>query len=108
MPEEPEVWGLLALMELQASRLRARTGRDGAAVPLPAQNRARWDGVLIRRGLAALARAEALGGAEGRMRCRRRSRPAMPGRGGRRRRTGGGWRRSTTGCGRWRRRRSWS
>ena len=65
MPEDPEVWGLLALMELQASRLRARTGRDGAAVPLPAQNRARWDGVLIRRGLAALARAEALGGAEG-------------------------------------------
>ena len=52
-------------MELQASRLPARTGRDGAAVPLTEQNRARWDGVLVRRGLAALARAEALGGAEG-------------------------------------------
>ena len=65
MPGDPEVWGLLALMELQASRLPARTGRDGAAVPLTEQNRARWDGVLVRRGLAALARAEALGGAEG-------------------------------------------
>jgi RNA polymerase sigma factor (sigma-70 family) len=64
-PRDPEVWGLLALMELQASRLPARTGRDGALVPLPEQNRSRWDGVLVRRGLAALARAEALGGAEG-------------------------------------------
>ena len=65
MPEEPEVWGLLALMELQASRLAARIGPDGAAVPLPEQNRARWDRLLIGRGLAALARAEALGGAGG-------------------------------------------
>jgi RNA polymerase sigma factor (sigma-70 family) len=65
MPEDPEVWGLLALMELQASRLPARTGRVGEAVPLPEQNRGRWDRVLIGRGLAALARAEALGGAEG-------------------------------------------
>ncbi|MGK6354614.1 RNA polymerase sigma factor [Sphingomonas sp. DT-207] len=59
-PEEAEVWGLLALMELQASRLAARVGPDGAAIPLPEQNRARWDQLLIRRGLAALERAEAL------------------------------------------------
>jgi predicted RNA polymerase sigma factor len=65
MPADPEVWGLLALMELQASRLPARTRRDGAAVPLPEQDRGRWDRLLIRRGLAALARAEGLGGAEG-------------------------------------------
>jgi len=65
MPEEPEVLGLLALMELQASRLAARAGPDGAFVPLPEQNRARWDQLLIRRGLAALERAEALGGADG-------------------------------------------
>jgi RNA polymerase sigma factor (sigma-70 family) len=62
MPDEPEVLGLLALMELQASRLGARVGADGAIVPLPEQNRSRWDGLLIQRGLAALARAEALGG----------------------------------------------
>ncbi len=65
MPDEPEVFGLLALMELQASRFAARVGRDGSAVPLPEQNRARWDRLLIGRGLAALARAEALGGAGG-------------------------------------------
>lgn len=59
-PGEAEVWGLLALMELQASRLTARVGPDGAAIPLPDQNRARWDRLLIRRGLAALDRAEAL------------------------------------------------
>ena len=64
-PEEPEVSGLLALMEIQASRLAARTGADGALVPLPEQNRARWDRLQIRRGLAALDRAEALGGADG-------------------------------------------
>ncbi|WP_019013284.1 RNA polymerase sigma factor [Elioraea tepidiphila] len=64
MPEEPEVFGLLALMELQASRFAARTGPDGALVPITDQNRARWDWLLIRRGLAALARAEALGGAD--------------------------------------------
>src|SRR5580693_4815177 len=61
-PQDAEVFGLLALMELQASRLPARTGPDGALVPLPEQNRARWDRLLIRRGLDALARAEALGG----------------------------------------------
>jgi RNA polymerase sigma factor (sigma-70 family) len=63
MPEDAEVFGLLALMEIQASRLAARTGPDGAIVPLTEQNRARWDRVLIRRGLSALAHAEALGGA---------------------------------------------
>lgn len=63
--DEPEAHGLLALMELQASRMRARTGPDGAPVLLLDQNRARWDHVLIQRGLAALARAEALGGARG-------------------------------------------
>jgi RNA polymerase sigma factor (sigma-70 family) len=62
MPDDAEVSGLLALMEIQASRLSARTGPDGALVPLPEQNRGRWDQLLIRRGLAALARAEALGG----------------------------------------------
>ncbi|MFO1142296.1 MAG: DUF6596 domain-containing protein [Amaricoccus sp.] len=61
MPDEPEASGLLALMELQASRLPARTARDGAPVPLPEQNRARWDRQLILRGLAALSRAERLG-----------------------------------------------
>ena len=60
-PGESEVHGLVALMEIQASRLRARTGPTGEAVPLLEQNRGRWDHVLIQRGLAALARAEALG-----------------------------------------------
>ncbi|MGE5115869.1 MAG: RNA polymerase sigma factor, partial [Betaproteobacteria bacterium] len=64
-PREPEVQGLLALMEIQASRSRARTGPDGEPILLLEQNRARWDGLAIRRGLAALARAEALGGALG-------------------------------------------
>lgn len=61
MPEQSEVHGLVALMELQASRLRARTGASGEPVLLLRQNRARWDRVLIRRGMAALARAERLG-----------------------------------------------
>ena len=65
MPGEPEVLGLLALMEIQASRLAARAGPDGKFVPLTEQNRARWDQLLIRRGLNALARVEALGGAGG-------------------------------------------
>jgi RNA polymerase sigma-70 factor (ECF subfamily) len=60
-PDEPEVHGLVALMEIQASRLRARTGPDGQPVLLADQNRGLWDRVLIGRGLAALARAEALG-----------------------------------------------
>jgi RNA polymerase sigma-70 factor (ECF subfamily) len=63
LPDEPEVHGLLALMELQASRLRARTGPDGAIVTLLDQDRGRWDQLLIHRGLAGLARAEQLGGA---------------------------------------------
>ena len=65
MPGEPEVFGLLGLMEIQASRLAARIGPDGSAVALPEQNRARWDRLLIRRGLASLARAEQLGGGDG-------------------------------------------
>jgi len=65
MPAEPEVHGLVALMEIQASRSRARLGPAGEPVLLLDQNRARWDHVLIRRGLAALERAEALGGARG-------------------------------------------
>ncbi|MER8404317.1 sigma-70 family RNA polymerase sigma factor [Mesorhizobium sp. M0959] len=62
MAEDAEVFGLLALMEIQASRLPARIGPDGALLTLTEQNRARWDQLLIRRGLDALARAEALGG----------------------------------------------
>jgi RNA polymerase sigma factor (sigma-70 family) len=64
-PTEAEVLGLVALMEIQASRTRARVGPSGEPVLLLDQNRARWDQLLIRRGLAALARAEALGGARG-------------------------------------------
>jgi RNA polymerase sigma factor (sigma-70 family) len=64
-PREPEVHGLLALMELQASRFAARVDAHGEPVLLAAQDRARWDVARIRRGLAALARAEALDGAEG-------------------------------------------
>ena len=60
VPREPEVHGLVALMELQASRTGARIGPDGQPILLLAQNRGRWDRVLIGRGLAALERAEAL------------------------------------------------
>ena len=59
-PAEPEVHGLVALMEIQASRFAARRGPDGEPVLLLEQNRARWDHLLIRRGLAALERAQAL------------------------------------------------
>ncbi|MGW6678698.1 RNA polymerase sigma factor [[Kitasatospora] papulosa] len=65
MDREPEVHGLAALLELQASRTRARTGTDGTPLLLAEQNRARWDHLLIRRGFAALERAHALGGAPG-------------------------------------------
>jgi RNA polymerase sigma factor (sigma-70 family) len=65
MPREPEVHGLVALMEIQASRAGARTGPSGEPVLLLDQDRARWDRLLIRRGLAALERAQRLGGAEG-------------------------------------------
>ncbi len=61
-PDEAEVHGLVALMELQASRLRARTGPSGEAIRLFDQNRGRWDQLLIRRGLRALERAEQAGG----------------------------------------------
>ncbi len=64
-PEEPEVHGLVALLELQASRLRARTGPAGEPILLLDQDRARWDRVLIQRGLASLRRAEELGGTLG-------------------------------------------
>ena len=64
MPAEPEVHGLVALMEIQASRSRARLGPAGEPVLLLDQNRALWDQVLVRRGLAALERAETLGGAQ--------------------------------------------
>jgi RNA polymerase sigma factor (sigma-70 family) len=64
-PDEPEVHGLVALMELQSSRLTARVDADGMPVLLLDQDRSRWDPLLIRRGLDALARAEELGGALG-------------------------------------------
>ncbi len=65
VPKEPEVNGLVALMEIQASRSRARVGPSGEPVLLLDQDRGRWDYVLVRRGLAALERAEELGGALG-------------------------------------------
>lgn len=65
VPDEPEVHGLVALMEIQASRLRARVGPGGEPILLLDQDRARWDHLLIRRGFAALERAESLGGALG-------------------------------------------
>jgi RNA polymerase sigma factor (sigma-70 family) len=65
VPGESEVHGLVALMEIQASRARARVGPNGEPVLLLDQDRRRWDQVLVRRGLAALARAEALEGAFG-------------------------------------------
>src|SRR5947209_6754562 len=63
MPHEPEAHGLVALMEIQASRLRARVGPSGEPIRLLDQNRAQWDQLLIRRGLAGLELAEKLGGA---------------------------------------------
>jgi RNA polymerase sigma-70 factor (ECF subfamily) len=65
MPQEPEVHGLVALLEIQASRLRARVGPAGEPILLLSQDRARWDQLLIRRGVAALERAEQLSGALG-------------------------------------------
>ena len=65
MPGESEVHGLAALMEIQASRTRARIGPKGEPILLPDQNRAHWDQLLIRRGLSALERAERLGGIDG-------------------------------------------
>jgi len=65
MPAEPEVHGLVALMEIQASRSRARTKPNGEPILLLEQDRSRWDRLLIRRGLTALDRAERLGGTQG-------------------------------------------
>ena len=65
VPHEPEVHGLVALMEIQASRIRARVGPSGEPILLLDQNRLRWDQLLIRRGLVALERAEKLGAALG-------------------------------------------
>lgn len=65
MPAEPEVHGLVALMEIQASRMPARLSPAGLPVPLPEQNRGRWDQLLIRRGFTALLRAERLNGPPG-------------------------------------------
>jgi len=66
VPGEPEVLGLVALMEIQASRARARVGPSGEPVLLLEQDRSRWDQLLVRRGLAALEKAYALGGSPGR------------------------------------------
>jgi predicted RNA polymerase sigma factor len=68
VPQEPEVHGLVALMEIQASRSAARLSPSGEPIVLLDQNRARWDQLLIHRGLAALERAERLGGAHGQQR----------------------------------------
>ena len=65
VPREPEVHGMVALMEIQASRLPVRVGANGEPILLLDQNRALWDRLLIRRGLAALERAEKLGGSRG-------------------------------------------
>lgn len=65
MPDEPEVHGLLALMELQHSRARARTNSEGEPVLLPDQNRSQWDQLMIRRGLDGLSRAQQMGGITG-------------------------------------------
>ena len=95
-PQEPEVHGLVALMEIQASRAAARVGPAGEPILLLDQNRARWDQLLIRRGLAALARAEALGGARGPYALAGRDRRlSRAGAHRRRRRTGRASRRST-------------
>jgi RNA polymerase sigma-70 factor (ECF subfamily) len=65
VPNEPEIHGLVALMEIQASRMHARVRRDGAPILLLDQDRSRWDQLLIRRGLTALEKAERLGGESG-------------------------------------------
>src|SRR4029453_12123216 len=65
LPKELEVHGLVALMEIQSSRMRARVGPSGEPILLLDQDRGRWDQLLIRRGLAALAGAEELGGSPG-------------------------------------------
>jgi len=94
-PGEPEVHGLVALMEIQSSRAAARTGPGGEVVLLRDQDRTRWDRLLIRRGLAALATAAELGGAGGPYALQAPSRPVTPGRGPGRRPTGTASSRST-------------
>jgi RNA polymerase sigma factor (sigma-70 family) len=105
MPREPEVHGLVALMEIQASRARARVSPSGQPVLLLDQDRGRWDHVLIGRGLAALERADALDGARGTYTlqaaiaaCHARARPAAE----------TDWARCMQRLASWRRRRSWS
>ena len=93
---EPEVHGLAALMELQASRTRASTGPAGEPIPLLEQDRSRWDWMLVGRGLAALERAQERAVRSAPTRCRPRSPPATPAPGPRRRPTGSGSSRSTT------------
>jgi predicted RNA polymerase sigma factor len=106
LPGEAEALGLLALMELQASRMPARTQADGTPILLPDQNRARWDRLQIQRGLQALERAQRLAAGRARMRCRRPSPPAMRARGGSRKRTGRGSR-ACMACSRRSRPRQW-
>ena len=77
-PQEAEAHGLLALMELNASRIAARTDAAGDPILLMDQNRVRWDRLQIRRGLSALARAYELGGGGDSTCCRRRSSPVTP------------------------------
>ena len=108
MPREPEVHGLVALMEIQASRLRTRVGPSGEPVLLLDQDRARWDHLLIRRGLSALERAEQLGTHWGRTRCRQPLPRVTLGRARRRKRIGRASLRCTTRWPRWRHRRLWS
>jgi RNA polymerase sigma factor (sigma-70 family) len=96
MPREPEVGGLLALMELQASRLPARVGPHGEPVLLADQDRARWDRLLVGRGLAGLQRARSSAARWARTRCRPRSPPPTRGRPTSSRPTGGRSSRSTT------------
>jgi predicted RNA polymerase sigma factor len=77
-PNEPEVHGLVALMEIQASRLNARTGPSGEPILLLDQDRSRWDRLLIRRGLAALERAETCAKDQGQSWAPTRCRPRLP------------------------------
>ena len=107
-PDEPEVHGLVALMEIQASRLRARVGPAGQPVLLLDQDRGRWDQLLIRRGLAELARARSAGARSGRTRSRPPSPPATRGRARPTRPTGPGSWRCTMRWRKCRRRRWWS
>ena len=98
-PKEAEVHGLVALMEIQASRSKARVGPGGEPILLLEQDRARWDRLLISRGLAALERAKKSTACTARMRCRPPSRRVTRGRLRRRKPTGRGSLRSTARCG---------